>query len=166
VPAEQIIQPLAPKRAAAVFEELRRAADVFARRTGARPKVFLAKIGPAKQHKPRADFSAGFFAVGGFEAMGREAFATAEAAAQAAVGSEASIAVLCSTDETYPALVPVFAREVKAARPGLLVVLAGLPADPAVVEQYRAAGIDEFIHLRASVPDVLANILQQIGGLA
>ena len=74
--------------------------------------------------------------------------------------------VLCSTDETYPALVPVFAREVKAARPGLLVVLAGLPADPAVVEQYRAAGIDEFIHLRASVPDVLAKILQQIGGLA
>ena len=163
VPAEQIIQPLAPKRAAAVFEELRRAADVFARRTGARPKVFLARIGPAKQHKPRADFSVGFFAVGGFEAIGREGFETAEAAAKAAIASDASVVVLCSTDETYPALVPVFAREVKAARPGLLVVLAGLPADPAVVEQYRAAGIDEFIHLRASVPDVLAKILQQIG---
>jgi len=162
-PAEQVISPLTPKRAATGFEDLRRAADAFARRTGARPQVFLAKIGPGKQHKPRADFSAGFFAVGGFEAMSGEAFATAETAAQAAAASGASVAVLCSTDETYPALVPVFARAVKAARPGLIVVLAGLPADPAVVDQYRAAGVDEFIHVRANVCDVLARLLQQMG---
>jgi methylmalonyl-CoA mutase len=165
-PAEQTIQPVAPKRAAAGFEELRHAADAYAQRTGARPKVFLAKIGPVKQHKPRADFSAGFFAVGGFEAIGREAYETVEAAAKAAVASGAPVAVLCSTDETYPALVPVFAREVKAARPGLIVVLAGLPAEPAVVDQYRAAGIDEFIHVRANVRDVLAKLLQQIGALS
>jgi len=165
-PMGQVISMPAPKRAATGFEDLRRATDAYARRTGARPRVFLAKIGPAKQHKPRADFSAGFFAVGGFEALSRETFATAETAAKAAVASDASVAVLCSTDETYPALVPVFAREVKAARPGLIVVLAGLPADPAVVDQYRAAGVDEFIHVRANVRDVLAGLLNQIGAVA
>jgi methylmalonyl-CoA mutase len=155
-----------PQRAAAGFEELRRAADAFAQRAGARPRVFLAKIGPVKQHKPRADFSAGFFAVGGFDAIGRETFDTAAAAAKAAVASGAPVAVLCSTDETYPTLVPTFAREVKAARPGLIVVLAGLPADPAVAEQYRAAGIDEFIHVRADVCAVLAGLLRKTGVLA
>jgi methylmalonyl-CoA mutase len=165
-PAEQTIQPAVPKRAAAGFEHLRHVTDVRVRRTGARPKVFLAKIGPAKQHQPRADFSAAFFAVGGFETLGRETFETADAAAKAAVASGASVAVLCSTDETYPALVPVFAREVKSARPDLIVVLAGLPADPAVVEQYRTAGIDEFIHVRTNVRDVLARLLQRIGVLA
>ena len=162
---EQAISPLTRRRAAAGFEDLRRAADALARRTGARPQVFLAKIGPVKQHKPRADFSAGFFAVGGFEALSGEAFATAESAAKAAVVSGASVAVLCSTDETYPALVPVFAREVKAARPSLIVVLAGMPADPEVLAQYRAAGVDEFIHVRASARDVLAGLLKQIGAL-
>jgi methylmalonyl-CoA mutase len=166
VPAEQTIQPVVPQRAAAGFEELRRAADAFAQRAGARPRVFLAKIGPVKQHKPRADFSAGFFAVGGFDAIGRETFDTAAAAAKAAVASGAPVAVLCSTDETYPTLVPTFAREVKAARPGLIVVLAGLPADPAVAEQYRAAGIDEFIHVRADVCAVLAGLLRKTGVLA
>jgi len=166
VTAEQTIQPLAPKRVAAGFEALRHAADAFARRTGARPSVFLAKIGPAKQHKPRADFSAGFFAVGGFVAIGQETFETAEAAAKAAAASEALVTVLCSTDETYPALVPVFAREVKAARPGLIVALAGLPAAPAVIEQYRTAGIDEFIHVRANACEVLARLLKHIGVLA
>ncbi|HTZ20026.1 MAG TPA: methylmalonyl-CoA mutase family protein [Opitutaceae bacterium] len=160
---EQAIQPLAPKHAAAGFEDLRRAADAFARHTGARPRVFLAKIGPVKQHKPRADFSAGFFTVGGFEVLSGEAFETAETAANAAVASGASVVALCSTDETHPALVPVFAREVKAVRPGLVVVLAGLPADPAVVEQYRVAGVDEFIHVRANVRALLAGLLKRIG---
>ena len=68
--AEAAITPLAFKRAGEGFEALRKTADAFAKKTGARPKVFLAKIGPVKQHKPRADFSAGFFSVGGFEAAG------------------------------------------------------------------------------------------------
>jgi methylmalonyl-CoA mutase len=116
-----------------------------------------------KQHKPRADFSAGFFAVGGFEAIGKEAFADAAAAAKAAAASGAPIAVLCSTDETYPELVPAFASAVKAAKPGIIVILAGLPAEAATVEAFKQAGIDEFIHVRANVRELLAQLLAQIG---
>lgn len=160
---EAAIAAVKPKRAAEGFEALRAAADAFAKKTGSRPKIFLAKIGPVKQHKPRADFSAGFFAVGGFESVGKEAFETAEAAAQAAATSGAPVAVLCSTDDTYPALVPVFAGKLKALKPDITVVLAGLPADKAVVDSFHAAGIDEFIHVRANVRELLAKLLKQIG---
>ena len=161
-----VITPVVACRAAEPFEALREASDAFAARTGARPKVFLAKMGPPLQHKARADFSAGFFATGGFESLAKQSFETAETAAAAAIASGASIAVLCSTDETYPELVPAFARAVKAAKPAVTVVLAGLPADAAVVTAFRAAGVDEFIHVRANVPQVLANLLKQIGVLS
>ena len=153
------------RRAAEGFEELRRAADGFAQRTGARPKVFVAKIGPVNQHKARADFTAGFFAVGGFEIAGKTAFETAEAAAQAAVASGAPIVVLCSTDETYPELVPAFGTALKAAKPDVAFVLAGMPTEAATVATFRAAGVDEFIHVRANVREVLAKFLKKIGAL-
>lgn len=164
--ADSAVTPLVACRAAEPFETLRAATTAFAARTGARPKVFLAKMGPVLQHKARADFSAGFFAVGGFEPVAKQSFETAEIAAQAAVASGAKVAVLCSTDDTYPALVPVFAKAVKAAAPDVMVVLAGLPADAAVVESFRAAGVDEFIHVRANVYELLARFLKQIGALA
>ncbi|MFA5262864.1 MAG: methylmalonyl-CoA mutase family protein [Opitutaceae bacterium] len=164
--ATDSIQPLSCKRAAAGIEELRQSSGAFAAKTGSRPKVFLAKMGPVLQHKARADFAAGFFAVGGFESIAKQSFETPEAAAQAAAASGASVAVLCSTDETYPALVPTFAKAVKATKPGMIVVLAGLPADKAVVEQFKTAGIDEFIHIRASVRDLLAKLLKQVGAQA
>ncbi len=155
-----------PFRASAGFEQLRAASEAFAKKSGQRPRVFLAKIGPALQHKARADFSAGFFAPGGFEVLGKQASDTAEAAAEAAIQSGAPVVVLCSTDETYPQLVPAFAGAVKQARPDVKVVLAGLPADQATVDAFRAAGVDEFIHLRANVQSVLAKFLKQIGVLA
>ena len=149
-------------RAAEGFEALRRAGDEHLARTGKRSRVFLAKMGPAKQHKGRADFSTGFFVVGGFEIDGRKRFATAEEAADAALASGAAIAVLCSTDETYPELAPAFARRIKAARPALVVVLAGLPAEREA--EFRAAGFDEFIHLRSNVRATLAQ-LQRLAGV-
>ncbi|MFA5123902.1 methylmalonyl-CoA mutase family protein [Zavarzinia sp.] len=153
---------LQPFRAAEGFEAVRRAGDDFLARTGRRARVFLARMGPPKQHKARADFSAGFFAAGGFEIEGKTSFATAAEAAAAAVASGAAVAVLCSTDETYPELAPAFARAVKAARPALAVVLAGHPGEREA--EFRAAGFDEFIHLRANVRTTLAR-LQHLAGL-
>ncbi len=155
------IPALSARRASAGFEALRLATEAFAKRTGARPKVFVAKMGPVAQHKARADFTAGFFAVAGFEMSAKETFDTAEAAAAAAVKSGAPVAVLCSTDDTYPVLAPVFARAVKAGKPDTTVVLAGYPTDQ--IEALKAAGFDDFIHIRANVREMLANLLKKIG---
>ena len=151
------------RRAAEGFEALRSASDASVARTGNRPKVFLAKMGAVKQHKPRADFAAGFFAVGGFEAMAKQSFDTAENAALAAVQSGAPIAVLCSTDETYPELAPAFAKAAKAVNPALILVLAGYPTE--LVVSLRSAGFDEFIHVRSDVRSTLENLLNRIGAL-
>jgi methylmalonyl-CoA mutase len=119
-------------------------------------------MGPPKQHKARADFAAGFFAIAGFEIDDRKSFATAEEAAAAAAASGAAIAVLCSTDNTYPQLAPVFARRSKAAQPALVVVLAGHPGERE--QEFRTAGFDEFIHLRSNVRTTLAQ-LQRLAGV-
>ena len=116
-----------------------------------------------KQHKPRADFSIGFFSVGGFALTGSETHETAEAAARAMVASGARLTVLCSSDEAYLEAAPRFAATVKAANPGITVVLAGLPADAALVACYRAAGVDEFIHLKANALEINQRLLAKVG---
>jgi methylmalonyl-CoA mutase len=155
---------LQPFRAAEGFEAVRRAGDDFLARTGARARVFLAKMGPREQHKARADFAAGFFAIAGFELDGKKTFGTAEEAADAASSSGAAVAVLCSTDDTYPQLAPAFAQRLKAARPAMAVVLAGHPGDREA--EFRAAGFDEFIHIRANVRTTLSQLQRRAGILS
>lgn len=160
---ETAITPVASARGSEGYEALRAAADACAKKTGARPKIFVAKMGPVIQHKARADFTAGFFTAGGFELLAKESFDTADAAAKAAIASGAPVAVLCSTDDTYPDLAPAFAKAVKSANPAMKVILAGLPADETLTAAYKTAGIDDFIHVRANVRGMLAAIQKSIG---
>ena len=129
-------------------------------RTGQNPKVFLANLGPRKQFAARAEFSAGFFAAGGFEAITNRGFETTAAAAAAAIESKAPVVVICSTDDTYPALVPPLAAALKAAPHRPKVILAGLPAGQ--VDALRAAGVDDFIHLRANCAQMLAALQEEL----
>ncbi|MFZ5805852.1 MAG: methylmalonyl-CoA mutase family protein [Verrucomicrobiota bacterium] len=155
------IQPLKPHRIAEDFENLRRAADAWKEKTGHRPRVFLANMGSKIQHKARADFSREFFQTGGFEIISSDGFSSPEEAGKAAAHSGASIAVLCSTDETYPALVPAFVGALKKEKPEMIAVLAGYPKDQ--VEAHRAAGVDEFIYMRADIVEILQKLFQRIG---
>ncbi|MFH1500179.1 MAG: methylmalonyl-CoA mutase family protein [Verrucomicrobiota bacterium] len=160
-----VIAALTPVRASEPFEQLRAAARSFEKTNGQPPRVFLAKMGPVKQHKPRADFTAGFFSVGGFKAVGKDAFTDAAEAAKAAAISGAQVAVLCSTDDTYPELAPVFAKSLRAAAPGVTIILAGQPADETLAAAYRAAGFEDFIHVKSNVRATLATQLKKIGAL-
>lgn len=154
----------APRRRSEPFEALRRRAESHLAKTGSRPKVFLATMGPRKQHAARADFSTGFFAAGGFEVVPNKGFETPEAAATAALASGAPVVVLCSTDDTYPALVPPLAGALKAAgAKAPFVVLAGLPATPELQQQFKSAGVDEFIHVRANCAKLLVDVQNRLG---
>lgn len=147
------VMPVIAKRGAEPFEELRKRSEAYAQRTGARPKVFLANLGPIPQHKARADFSRGFLEVGAFEVIGNDGFETTDQAIQAAIASEAGAVVICSTDKTYPELVPPLAKGLKAAKPDAMILVAGYPADQ--VEAFKAAGVDDFIHIRANCYELL-----------
>ncbi len=157
------VKRLVPHRRAAPYEALRWRAEAHLGRTGTRPKVFLAGLGPRKQHAARVDFSRAFFAAGGFEAIAGQGFDTPEAAALAALASGAPVVVICSTDDTYPTLVPPLAQALRAAARPPLVVLAGLPATPELQQQFKAAGVDEFIHLRANCARLLATFQDKLG---
>ena len=161
--AEPAVKKIVARRRAEPFEALRRRSEAWLARTGSRPKVFLATLGPHQQHAARADFSAGFFGPGGFAMITNQGFATPEAAAEAALKSGAPVVVVCSTDETYPALVPPLAQALKAAHRPPLVVLAGLPATPELQQQFQSAGVDEFIHVRANCAKLLATIQDKLG---
>ncbi len=157
VPAVVSAPKLPRTRAAEPFEKMREAVWAAPKR----PKVFLANMGPVRQHKARADFSTGFFDVGGFEILSNAGFKDVPAAAEAALASGAEIVVVCSTDDTYPEIVPELTRAIKAAKPETVVVLAGYPAD--FVEAFKAAGVDEFIHVKANCRAVNEALLKRVG---
>lgn len=141
------VKAVTPVALAAPYEVLRANAAAFTAKHGAAPRIFLANMGPLAQHKARADFTRGFFEVGGFALDYPAGFATPEEATAAALASGAQAVVICSTDETYPDLVPPLVAAIKQARGGMPVIVAGSPKEQ--VESLRAAGVDEFIHVRA-----------------
>lgn len=145
--ARPVVTPLSSSRAAEPFEALRHRSDAYAEAHGQRPRIFLANMGPPKQHKARADFAQGFFEAGGFQVLTNNGFPTPEAAAAAAVESGAPAVVICSTDETYPELIPPLVKAIRRKARDVTVVLAGRPADQ--VETLKKAGVDEFIYLGA-----------------
>lgn len=125
------------------------------------PQVWLAKFGPPKQSKARADFSSGFFAAGGYDV--RQQTVGAKSVGEAldqAVASKAPVVVLCSTDDTYPEIVPAFVPALKSQMPGTKVLLAGYPPDQ--IEAHKASGVDDFIHIKVDCLAFLTNLHKEL----
>ncbi|MGF1640789.1 MAG: methylmalonyl-CoA mutase family protein [Rhodospirillales bacterium] len=133
------------------FEVLRDASDVYRAKTGKRPAIFLANLGPIAKHTARATFAKNFFEVGGIEALTNTGFGDAESCAKAFKDSGAKIAILCSADPLYEEMVATVAPALKAAGCERL-YMAGQPGDKK--EAYAQAGVDDYIFLGA---DVLAS---------
>ena len=88
--------PLPPMRLAAPFERLRDRSDQILKKSGARPKIFLANLGTPADFTARATFAKSFFETGGIEALDTEGFAdpAALAAAFKASGADTRLPVL------------------------------------------------------------------------
>ncbi len=155
------VEPLRMLRVSEDYEELRRKAQDYKDKKGSWPKVFLANMGPLRQHKARADFATGFLQPGGFAMISGEGLNTVEDAVKATLASEAGIVVVCSTDDTYPDLVPGFAKQIKKEKPDIVVAVAGYPKD--YIDQFREAGVDEFIHLKAKNLQLLQQFQDKAG---
>lgn len=154
---EETARPIGRHRWTEQIEALRRRTEDYMAETGKSVRVFLINMGPVSQHKARADFSAGFMEVAHFEIIRSPSFSTAEEAAAAAVASGADVAVICSTDDTYPELVPPIGRAVKAGAPCMRLLLAGAPA-PEYKASYNEAGVDDYIHVKANCYEILSTI--------
>lgn len=155
-------EPVRPHRWTEQFEELRARTEAYRARTGDNFRVFLANMGPIPQHKARADFISSFMEVAAFEMLRNDGFETPEACAEAAAASGAEIAVICSTDATYPEVVPPLARAIKERAPKMGVYLAGEPA-PEFKDAYVEAGVEGFISVRSNCLETLSGFQKMKG---
>ncbi|MFG2639868.1 methylmalonyl-CoA mutase family protein [Streptomyces sp. NPDC048370] len=121
------------------FEALRARSDAHLAATGARPRIFLATLGPAAAHTARATFAANLFQAGGIEAVTGGTFEE----------SGASEACLCSSDALYEEQAEERARELRTGGAGH-VFLAGRPG-PYAVDTYVFAGCDAVAVLAATL---------------
>ena len=159
----ETVKVIAPHRWSERFEDLRLATEKYKKEhDGDNVKVFLANMGPIPQHKARADFSTSFLQVGEFNVEGNNGFKTTDEAAAAAKESGADVAVICSTDKTYPEIVPDLAPKLRAALPNATIYLAG--AAPKDLEPvYREAGVDDFISVKANCYEILRFLQKKKG---
>ena len=155
------VTPVRLHRGAEPFESLRERVMTWRQGQGDGPQVLVAAVGTLAELAARIDFARGFFQVGGFAVEADSTFAAAAEATKAAVASGAPIVVILSTDDRYPEVVPAMAPALKAARPGVVLVVAGFPKDH--IEAFKQAGIDEFIHVRSDVHATLAALAQKVG---
>ena len=151
--ADLPLRPIVAHRLGEDFEQLRATSDAILARTGARPRVFLCALGRREEFAARVGFAANLFEAGGFEPQVHEAGVSVERIAQAFADSGARQAAICSSDPNYATLTGGAARALKEGRCGRLYQM-GRP-DPALLAEWKAAGVDEFVYLGT---DVLATL--------
>lgn len=136
---------LPSKRAASDFEALRLATEAATNR----PKVFMLTIGNLAMRLARAQFSTNFFGCAGYEIIDNLGFKTVEEGVDAALAKGADIVVLCSSDDEYAGLAPAAFKYLDGRAE---FVVAGAPA---CMDDLKAIGINEFVHVRCNVLDTL-----------
>jgi methylmalonyl-CoA mutase len=151
---------LAPLRLAEPFERLRDKSDAIFQRTGSRPRVYLAALGPEPAHRWRVAFVREWLEVGGFDAAYDGESSAAEEAVERLKGSGAPLVCLCGDDAAYAAQAETFAKSVRAAGVKGL-ALAGRPGDQEA--RWRAAGVDDFIFAGGDAVAALDGLYRRIG---
>jgi len=160
------VTPLCIHRAAQPFERLREA-SATATAAGKTPLLFQANIGPSRLYRLRADWTTGFFEVGGFKVAADRDFKDADEAATAALASGARLVVITSMDDTYTTAVEPLARAIKAGDAGIHIMVAGAaPKEKEMENAWRAAGVDEFVNVTSNSLEMLTRLLTKIGVLS
>ncbi len=132
-------------RAASEFESLRLETEA----SGKRPKAFMLTIGNLAMRQARAQFSCNFLACAGYEVIDNLGFPTVEEGVEAAMKAGADIVVLCSSDDEYAEYaIPAY----QALNGRAMFIVAGAPA---CMDDLKAAGIENFIHVRCNVLETL-----------
>ena len=170
------IESIAPHRWTERYEALRLDTEKYVEETGKNVEIFLANMGKIPQHKARADFSTSFLQVGEFSVHLNNGFQDDEGkpgsrwdkcveALKAGCddkGTPYDVAVICSTDATYPEDVPALAPRLKEVLgTGTLFLAGAAPKDLEPV--YKEAGVDDFISVKANCYEILRMLQKKKG---
>lgn len=146
-------------RGAVAFEEIRLATEKYAEKNG-RPKVYLLKLGNLAMRQARAGFITNFFGCAGYEIVEPAGFATVEEGMKAVAEVNPALIVVCSSDEEYATLGVEAAKQCKQQFPNTPFLVAGNPTD--AIEDLKAAGAEDFIHVRTNILESLRNYNQKL----
>ncbi|MFI0897444.1 methylmalonyl-CoA mutase family protein [Streptomyces sp. NPDC020983] len=136
------------------YEALRARSDAHRAATGARPKVFLAALGPAAAHTARVSFAANTFQAGGVEPVHAPVSVDAGGAAAAFAASGAQVACLCSTDALYAEQGPAVVAALRAAGARWIYLAARPDTLP---------GLDGYVFLGCDAVAALTLVLDRTG---
>ena len=150
---EGSIKSIKATRLAADFENLRLATE----KAKKQPVAFMLTIGNLVWRQARAQFSCNFLAAAGYKVIDNLGFATVEEGVAAAKEAGADIIVLCSSDDEYAEYaIPAY----QAIGDSAMFVVAGAPA---CSEDLKAAGIENFIHVKVNQLDTLKAFNAKLG---
>ena len=139
-------------RLAADFEDLR----IHTEETRV-PTAFMLTIGNLAMRQARAQFSCNFLACAGYKVIDNLGFKTVEEGIDAALEAKADIVVICSSDDEYAEYaIPAF----QYLNGRAMFVVAGAPA---CMEDLKAAGIENYIHVKCNVLETLKEYNQKLG---
>jgi len=139
-------------RLAADFEDLR----IHTEETKV-PVAFMLTIGNLAMRQARAQFSCNFLACAGYKVIDNLGFKTVEEGVDAALEAKADIVVICSSDDEYAEYaIPAF----KYLNGRAMFVVAGAPA---CMEDLKAAGIENYVHVKCNVLETLKEYNQKLG---
>ncbi|MFC4494363.1 methylmalonyl-CoA mutase family protein [Streptomyces ovatisporus] len=143
------------------FETLRARSDAHSAATGARPRVFIAALGPAAAHTARVGFVSNLLQAGGIEPVHDPETVDEASAAEAFRRSGAKAACLCSSDRLYSEQAEGVAAALVSAGADP-VLLAGRPSGPER-ETYLRAGVGEFVFSGGDAVALLSSVLDRLG---
>ena len=158
-PEEPAFKAIESTRLAADFEDLRiHTEEKTAVSTGRQvPTAFMLTIGNLAMRQARAQFSCNFLACAGYKVIDNLGFKTVEEGVDAALEAKADIVVICSSDDEYAEYaIPAF----KYLNGRAMFVVAGAPA---CMEDLKAAGIENYIHVKCNVLETLKEYNQKLG---
>ena len=114
-------------------------------------------IGNLAMRQARAQFSCNFLAAAGYKVMDNLGFKTVEEGVDAALEAKADIVVICSSDDEYAEYaIPAF----QYLNGRAMFVVAGAPA---CSEDLKAAGIENFIHVKSNQLGTLKEYNAKLG---
>ena len=144
---------LKPSRLASDFESLRLTTEQAAKV----PVAFMLTIGNLAMRQARAQFSCNFLAAAGYKVIDNLGFPTVEEGIDKALEAGADIVVICSSDDEYAEYaIPAF----KYLDGRAMFVVAGAPA---CAEDLKAAGIENFIHVKVDQLKTLKEYNAKLG---
>lgn len=150
---ESVYKAVSASRLAADFEALRIATE----KAEKQPVAFMLTIGNLVWRQARAQFSCNFLSTAGYKVVDNLGFNSVEEGVDAALAAGADIVVLCSSDDEYAQYaVPAY----KYLDGRAMFVVAGAPA---CSDELKAAGIENFIHVKVNQLETLRMYNEKLG---